>query len=119
MLGVRPALGRVFTAAEEDPNAPRTVVLSDALWKRRFGAARDVIGRTIRINDTAHEVIGVMPPGFQPPIVAPRAQLWQAFRVNPATAPRGAIILRAFAQAPVRRHGGTRGGAHGSGCGAR
>ncbi len=96
VLGVRPALGRVFTGAEEDPNAPRTVVLSDALWKRRFGAARDVIGRTIRINDTAHEIIGVMPPGFQPPIVAPRAQLWQAFRVNPASAPRGAIILRGF-----------------------
>ena len=96
VLGVRPALGRVFTAAEEDPNAPRTVVLSDALWKRRFGAAHDVVGRTIRINDMAHEIIGVMPPGFQPPIVAPRAQLWQAFRVNPASAPRGAIILRAF-----------------------
>jgi len=96
VLGVRPALGRVFTAAEEDPNAPRTVVLSDALWKRRFGAARDVIGRTIRINDTPHEVIGVLPPGFQPPIVAPRAQLWQALRVNPASAPREAIILQAF-----------------------
>jgi putative ABC transport system permease protein len=98
VLGVRPAIGRVFTAAEEDPNAPRTVVLSDALWKRRFGAARDVVGRTVRINDTAHEIIGVMPPGFQPPIVAPRAQLWQAFRVNPASASRGAIILRAFAR---------------------
>jgi putative ABC transport system permease protein len=86
----------VFTPGEEDPNAPRTVVLSDALWKRRYGGARDVIGRTIRINDTVHEIVGVLPPGFQPPIVAPRAQLWQAFRVNPASASRGAIILRAF-----------------------
>jgi putative ABC transport system permease protein len=96
VLGVRPALGRVFTAAEEDPNAPRTVVLSDALWKQRFGGGRDAIGRTIRINDIAHEIIGVLPPGFEPPIVAPRAQLWQSFRVNPASASRGAIILRAF-----------------------
>jgi putative ABC transport system permease protein len=96
VLGVRPALGRVFTAAEEHPNAPRTVVLSDALWKRRFGGARDVIGRTLRINDTPHEIVGVLPPGFEPPIVAPRAQLWQAFRVDPVSASRGAIILRAF-----------------------
>jgi putative ABC transport system permease protein len=96
VLGVKAALGRVFTPGEEDPNAPRTVVLSDALWKRRYGGARDVIGRTIRINDTVHEIAGVLPPGFQPPIVAPRAQLWQAFRVNPASASRGAIILRAF-----------------------
>jgi putative ABC transport system permease protein len=96
VLGVRPALGRVFTAAEEHPTAPRTVVLSDALWKRRYGGARDVIGRTVRINDTAHEIVGVLPPGFEPPIVAPRAQLWLAFRVDPASASRGAIILRAF-----------------------
>jgi putative ABC transport system permease protein len=98
VLGVKPALGRTFTVAEEHPNAPRVAILSDALWKRRFGGARDVIGRTIRINETPYEVVGVMPADFRPPIVAPRAQLWQPVRIDPASPSRGAVILRTFAK---------------------
>ncbi|MGH9331582.1 MAG: ABC transporter permease [Vicinamibacterales bacterium] len=98
VFGARPALGRLFTAAEEDPNAPRKVILSDTLWRRRFGGDRSILGRTIGINDQPHEVVGVMARGFQPPLVAPLAQLWQPVRINAASPSRGAVVLRAFAK---------------------
>ena len=63
VLGARPLLGRVFTE-DEDARGDRVVVISHGLWQRRFGASSDVIGRTITLNDTPHEVIGVMPRGF-------------------------------------------------------
>ena len=49
-LGVRPALGRTFLAGEDQPGRDRVVVLSDALWKRRFGADRGVVGRTVTLD---------------------------------------------------------------------
>jgi predicted permease len=74
MLGVQPALGRAFRAEEaEGESAANVVVLSDELWTRRHGADPDVIGRTVLLNDVAHEVIGVMPPGRRYP---PDAELW-------------------------------------------
>lgn len=63
-LRVRPALGRTFRAEEEDPGA-RTVILSDAAWKRHFQGRSDVLGQTLRINEETHTVIGVMPPDFR------------------------------------------------------
>jgi putative ABC transport system permease protein len=98
VLGVRPAIGRTFTAAETVPNAPRVVILSDALWKRRFGGDPTVLGRTISINELSFEIVGVMPPMFRPPVVAPLAQLWQPVRIDPARPSRGSIVLRAFAR---------------------
>jgi putative ABC transport system permease protein len=98
VFGVRPVLGRGFTSSDELPNAARVVVLSDALWKQRYGGNRGVIGRTIEINNQQFEVIGVMAPGFQPPIVAPDAHLWLPVGINPAAPSRGAVVLRAFAR---------------------
>jgi putative ABC transport system permease protein len=63
VLGVRPVVGRVFTE-EEDTAGARVVVLGHGLWERRFGASTDVVGRTITLNDTAWEVVGVMPRDF-------------------------------------------------------
>ncbi len=73
-LGVQPAMGRTFTAEEDVHGGPRVAVISDALWKRRFGAQRDVIGTKVRLDDEPHTIIGVMPPGF----AFPRAgiQIW-------------------------------------------
>jgi putative ABC transport system permease protein len=79
MLGVRPQLGRDFQAFEDKPDRWRVVILSDGLWRRRFGADRAVIGRTIKMNDVSYEVIGVMPPDFEPLISArfyQPAQIW-------------------------------------------
>ncbi|MGH9139806.1 MAG: ABC transporter permease, partial [Vicinamibacterales bacterium] len=67
VLDVKPALGRTFAAADEGPGAPRTVVLSDGLWRQRFGARAEAIGQTLRINDEPHHVIGVMPPDIDYP----------------------------------------------------
>src|SRR5262249_54991554 len=63
VLGVQPILGRVFTE-EEDNNAVRVAVISHGLWQRRFGGSSGVIGRTITLNDSPYEVIGVMPREF-------------------------------------------------------
>jgi putative ABC transport system permease protein len=63
VLGVRPAIGRTFTDDEDRTGAP-VVVISDGLWKRRYGADRAIVGRTILMSDNRYQVIGVMPPGF-------------------------------------------------------
>jgi predicted permease len=63
VLGVQPALGRVFTEDEDDKGV-RVVVMSHGLWQRRFGGASDIVGRRISVNDEAYEVIGVMPQTF-------------------------------------------------------
>ncbi|HEY7893765.1 MAG TPA: ABC transporter permease [Gemmatimonadaceae bacterium] len=66
-LGIRPVLGRSFAADETRPGAEPTVVLGNGLWRSRFGGARDVIGRTLRVDDTLRTIIGVMPPGISLP----------------------------------------------------
>jgi predicted permease len=72
LLGVRPALGRDFGAADDAPGAPRVAILSYAYWQSRF-AGGDVVGSTLRIDDVAATVIGVMPRGFAFP---DRGSLW-------------------------------------------
>jgi putative ABC transport system permease protein len=79
MLGVTPALGRDFTAADDTPAGWRLLILSDGLWRRRFGTDRSVIGRAITMNDQPFTVIGVMPPSFEPLISERyyrRAEMW-------------------------------------------
>ena len=63
VLGIAPALGRVFSTAEERERAT-VAVLSHGLWERRFGGSRDVIGRTLEISGTTLQVVGVMPEHF-------------------------------------------------------
>ena len=59
-----PALGRVFAPEEDAQGRHRVVILSDGFWKRQFGAARDVVGRTLRLDGEPYTVVGVMPPSF-------------------------------------------------------
>jgi len=63
MLGIAPAIGRGFTAAEDTTDAPGVVILSDGLWRRRFGADPNVLGRIIQINNEQRAIVGVMPRG--------------------------------------------------------
>jgi putative ABC transport system permease protein len=81
LLGVAPALGRTFTPADDHPDRYRVVVLSDALWRRRFGADPAVIGRALRMNDQQYEIVGVMPAGFDDVVSGAAyqpAELWAA-----------------------------------------
>ena len=64
LLGVDMQLGRAFTAQDDVENAPRTVVLSDGLWQRRFGARTDVLGSTILLDGRSYTVIGIAPSSF-------------------------------------------------------
>jgi len=73
-LGVEPALGRTFTASDDQPSANGTVVLSWALWKRRFGGDPSILNQTIRLDAKTYTVIGVMPAWFSYP--EQRVQLW-------------------------------------------
>ncbi len=63
LLGVKPSIGRPFTAEEDRPQS-RVVVISDRLWKRRFGAERSLVDRAITLDGASHTVVGVMPAGF-------------------------------------------------------
>ena len=65
ILGVTPILGRLFTRQDGQPNAAKTVVLSFGYWQRRFGGSKSVIGRTMTIDGSAREIIGVLPRDFQ------------------------------------------------------
>jgi putative ABC transport system permease protein len=63
VLGVEPRIGRVFTE-DEDEKGLRVAVISHGLWQRRYGGSPDVLGRKISVNDSAYEVVGVLPREF-------------------------------------------------------
>jgi len=94
-LGVAPAAGRALTEADDVPNGSPVVMISDALWSRLFNRDAGLVGRTILLDGQATTVVGVMPAGFEPPVIA--ADIWSPIRIDPSRAPRGIVILRALA----------------------
>jgi putative ABC transport system permease protein len=84
-LGVRPALGRGFVQDDETFGRHHVVVLSDGLWKRRFDGDPAILGRSVTIDGTPYQVIGVAPPRFQFP---DGASLWAPLAFDPKTAPK-------------------------------
>ena len=76
-LGVAPAYGKVFTSADDQPQAEATVVLSWGLWKRRFGGDPSLIGNKILLDGSRYTVIGIMPSWFAYPDA--QTQVWTAF----------------------------------------
>jgi predicted permease len=64
LLGVTPALGRVFTRSDDSPGTPETVILSYAYWREKFGADPGVIGRSITADGKPRQIIGVLPRDF-------------------------------------------------------
>jgi len=90
VLRVAPRLGRVFTDQEATPDNDRVVVLGDRLWRARFGADPNIVGRDIRLDGDSFRVIGVMPPGFGYP--NRNVDAWTPFAFTPqqtADAARG------------------------------
>ena len=93
MLGIDAAVGRTFSPDEAVEGRNRVVVLSDGLWRTRFGADASIVGRTITLNDEPHVVSGVLPPRFRFPrleqlfemdIPGGHPQLWMPFVITDA-----------------------------------
>ena len=97
VLGLSPQLGRAFTTEEDQPGANNVVILSDRLWKRRFGADSGIIGKQITLSGQSHTVVGVMPQQFQFP--SQDIELWvpMAFTSQQA-ASRGSHYLEVVAR---------------------
>jgi len=68
-LGVRPLLGRTFTASDDVSGAAHVAIISEGLWKSRYAQNSNIIGRSINIGDEAYTVVGVMPGKFQFPLL--------------------------------------------------
>jgi putative ABC transport system permease protein len=95
LVGVPPLMGRVFREGEDAADAPPRIVLSHRLWTNRFAADPSVVGKTIRVNGEATEIIGVMPQGFRFPF---DEDAWMTLRLDPATMSRDAWRVDVFAR---------------------
>ena len=95
LLGARPALGRTFLAEDHRPGAPPVIVLTDGLWRRRFGADPRIVGRALPVNGRSATVVGVLPPGFRfsiPGFLNP-VEVWTPLALAPG-GDRGGRSLR-------------------------
>ena len=82
VLREQPVLGRPFSAQHEMDGQHRVAILSDALWRRRFGADPEIVGRLIPIEGGSYEVFGVMGPGFEYPVGSARpTEMWVPYVV--------------------------------------
>ena len=83
VLGVQPVAGRDFLPEEETRGQHRRVVLGHGLWQRRFASDASIVGRSIEVDGTPHEVVGIAPPGFDFPM---GTQLWAPLSFTAETA---------------------------------
>ena len=81
-LGVRPTLGRLIERSDLIGRQSTVVMLTDALWRTRFGAARDIVGRVMYLDGAPVTIIGVLPPGFQVPKFE-TVELWRPLHIDP------------------------------------
>ncbi len=86
VLGVHPAIGRDFTQEEDSPSGERVVILTDGLWRRRFGGDPALLGKPVAINAKDYTVVGVMPPVFR---YGEQVDLLVPMRTNPASRDEG------------------------------
>lgn len=86
IIGVKPVLGRDFTAADNKPGAEKVAILGDEIWKRDFNGDPHVVGTAVRINGKAATIIGVMPPNFKFPV---NEELWVPLYNEFPVKPRG------------------------------
>jgi putative ABC transport system permease protein len=82
-LGVKPVMGRGFTAEENDPGKDAVAIITHSLWQRRFGADPNILGKTITTNSIARTVVGVMPEGFNYPM---SAEIYAPLAITPELA---------------------------------
>jgi len=80
-LAVPPLMGRSFTDAEDLPNAPNVVVISETLWRTWFNADPNILARTMDVNGRPRQIVGVMPARFRFPTAA--TQIWLPLQLDP------------------------------------
>jgi predicted permease len=98
LLGAEAALGRTFSGSDREAGED-VVVLSDRLWRSRFGADPRVVGQALTLDGRPYVVAGVMPPGFAfPPFWATEASMWTPLRLTAADRANDARFLRVFAR---------------------
>ncbi len=83
VIGVRPAVGRGFSVAEDQRNGPRAVILSDGLSRRLFDGRVDVLGQSIQLGGMPHTVVGVMPASYWQISQTAAVDLWTPLRTSP------------------------------------
>ncbi len=83
ILGARPAIGRSFTDEEGLPGANQVILLTDGIWRRKFGADPNIVGKGIILNQESFTVVGVMPPDFRYPLRGFKPELLGAFQLPP------------------------------------
>jgi putative ABC transport system permease protein len=96
VLQVSPNVGRVFSDADDRPRAPPVVIISDGLWRARFGADPKIIGRKVDVNGVSTEIVGVMPARFRFPTAA--TQLWTPLQLDAVNPPASAYAYTAVAR---------------------
>ena len=97
MLGTSPAAGRLFSPADDDAAVAPVVVLSHALWARRFGSDPSVIGRTLTLSGNPWTVVGVLPADFRAPVQSFTPDIFRPTRrPSTSTCGRGCITVRAI-----------------------
>jgi putative ABC transport system permease protein len=109
VMGLPLALGRGFTDAEALPGGPSVIVLSDGLWRRRFGADPGIIGRSVPVAGGSAMVLGVAPPALGP-MPWGREQYWEPFRIDPSDRARGgryALVVGRLAPGVTRERAQT------------
>jgi predicted permease len=97
VLRSQPLLGRSFLPGEDKPGHNFVVVLSDALWRSRFGADPHLVGKAVAINSESYTVIGIMPPGFRFPLDLPKGlvpSVWLPLGLDPSQSDRGSHNYR-------------------------
>jgi putative ABC transport system permease protein len=89
LAGIPISLGRTFTREEDLPNGEHVVLLSQGLWKRRFGGDPSVIGRTMQLSGDPYVIIGVLNESPNARVLEPNPEVWTPFQLDPNTADQG------------------------------
>ena len=95
---VAPALGRLFNPEEFEPEADNVAVLSDRFWQSHFGGDPNILGRKLQLDGKTVSVVGVMPPGFDHPILWGQIDFWQPLAFTPEQKKTTANYLQSFAR---------------------
>lgn len=99
LLGIEPAMGRTFRPEEDRRDVEPVAIISDALWKRRFGSDPGVLGRTMTLDGKVFSIVGVLPPGVagvlpDDSLFGQRRDIWMPLRLDTTVAPAGLHFMR-------------------------